>query len=156
MKRDDLTAIGAAEASVFTLGEDEEAVTVRVRALQVDLIPAFTQAVEPLLGVVAGVLGGDGSSMGQIATLVREHFPAVKRVLAVATTRVAKGDDADALERKIAEREAEVGMASVDQALELLLGVLKANRDFFSGRLIAALRTAAKATDGAGPTASKP
>lgn len=148
--------IDGGDPSVFTLGEDEDRVTIRVRPMQVDMIPAFTRAVQPLVGVISGLLGGESLRIAEISAFVQENFDEVKSLLAVATTRVERGDTEDKLAAKIDARKQEIGLSSIDQALSLLLGVIQANKDFLSGRLMQALRTAAALRNGAGLTPSSP
>jgi hypothetical protein len=133
--RDDFAALDPAPLGTVTLGEGPGAVTVTVKALKVGKLPAFARALQPLSGEISAAMAA-GLTVDSVLGLVHEHFDRVIEALAVAT---------DASEAAIRD-------ATIDQALELVLAVLQANKDFLRGRLVAALKTAAMVNPGAGKT----
>lgn len=134
---DDFSALEPAPAGMVILGEGPAAVRVVVKPLKVGQLPTFARAVRPLADKISAALAG-GINPGAIAALIEEDFEQVVQVLHAAT-----GASVEAIHE-----------ATISQALELVLAVLQANRDFLRGRMVAALRTAATLNPGAGPTPS--
>lgn len=136
---DDLSVLAPAVAGVVMLGDGDAAIRVEVRPLKLRQLPAFTAALRPLADRISAIMDG-GIDVGAIMDLVEHDFERVLEVLHSAT-----GAPRAALEE-----------ATIDQALELVLAVISANKDFLRGRLLTAVRTAATLTAGAGPTPSQP
>lgn len=141
MQRDDFSAIDPAPAGSVDIGDPDNGTAQRVivKALKVGQIPAFARAVLPLTAEIETLIAG-GLSVGAVLALLEKNTDKVIEAMAAAT-----GAPVEALND-----------SSVEQMSELLLAVLSANKDFLRGRLSAALQTAAAASNGAGPTASKP
>lgn len=140
MERDQYSAIDPAPAGSVDIGDPANGTAQRlvVKALKVGQIPAFARAVLPLTAEIETLIAG-GLSVAAVLQMLEQHTDKVVEALAAGT-----GAPAAALND-----------SSIEQIGELLLAVLAANKDFLRGRLTAALQTAA-ATNGAGPTASKP
>jgi hypothetical protein len=117
------------------LGDGTSAVAVVVRPLKVGQLPAFARAIQPLSAEIGAALTA-GLSVDSVLGLVTEHFDKVVDALSAAT-----GATPEAIRE-----------ATVEQAMELVLAVLQANKDFLRGRLVAALKTAATVSPGAGKT----
>jgi hypothetical protein len=133
----DLAVIDPAPTGSVSIGDADNgtAQTVTVRALKIGKLPAFARAVQPLAGEIEAILAGGLTAAGVLA-LVEQHFDKLVDALHIAT-----GAPRQAIED-----------STIEQALELVLAVLAANRDFLRGRMTAAIQTAAYLNRGAGPT----
>jgi hypothetical protein len=134
----DLSAIDPAPFSTVILGEGLTAQTIVVKPMKLGKLPAFARALGPISGDIEKMLA-EGLSAGAVIKLVEGRFGDVLEAL-----QIASGATREALEE-----------STLDQGMELLLAVLRANRDFFKGRAATVLRTAATLNNGAGPTPSK-
>lgn len=134
---DEFSAIESAASGCVTLGDGPSAVLVAVKPLKVGQLPSFTRAVRPLVEKISAALDG-GINAEAIVSLIESDFDQVVEVLHAAT-----GASAEAIRE-----------ATISQALELVLAVISANKDFLRGRLMAALKTAATLNLGAGQTPS--
>lgn len=133
-----LNAINPPAHETVRLGEGPEAIDVVVRPLVLGKLPAFARALGPLSEQLE-VLLREGLSARGLMGLVENHLPNALEALEVAT---------DVPKAKLEQ-------LTIDQALELVLSVMTANRNFFKGRMATALRMAA-AVSGSGRTASRP
>jgi hypothetical protein len=137
--RDDLDVIDPAPAGSVTLGDGETKVVVVVKALKVGKLPAFARALQPVAGEIDAMFAA-GVNAGAVLKLIEQHGEKVFEALEIAT----------------GAPKAVIEDSTIDQALELVLAVISANKDFLRGRLTAALQTAAQLKNGAGLTPSKP
>lgn len=144
---------GGPARGVVVLGDDVDAVSVTVRPLLFNQIAPFTRAIEPVLGLVAKIMAEDAQPSSLLAA-VRDDIDSLRAALAAATTRFAKGDSDEVRTAKLAEREDQIAVATLEQTLELLVAVILANKDFLRGRLRQMLQVAKAARPGAGPTPS--
>lgn len=133
----DLDLIDPGVAQYIEIGEGPLAYRAAVRPLKLGKLPAFARALQPIADDVQQIAAG-GVTAGAVLDLLANHFDQILEVLQVATDAPAES----------------LRDATVEQALELVLAVVGANKDFLRGRMAAALRTAAQANRGAGPTPS--
>jgi hypothetical protein len=133
--RDDLEVIDPAPQGAVTLGDGAAAVRVIVKPMRVGQLPAFARALRPISSEIDRIMV-DGMSVDSVLALIEGNFESAIEALHAAT-----GAAHDAIRD-----------ATLDQALELFLAVLSANKDFLRGRLATALKTAAAVSPGAGRT----
>lgn len=136
---DAMGVIDPAPLGAVQLGDGATAATVVVRPLKVGKLPAFARALQPLSADLEAMFAA-GFTVAGVLKLVEERFEHVIEALEIAT----------------GAPRATIEDSTVEQALELVLAVLAANRDFLRGRLTAALQTAASLSRGAGQTPARP
>jgi hypothetical protein len=134
----DLSAIDPAPFGVVILGDGPGRTEVVVKPMKLGKLPAFARALGPISGDIETMLA-EGVSAAAVIKLVDGRFGDVLEALVIAS-----GATRELLED-----------STLEQGMELLLAVLRANRDFFKGRAATVLRTAAELNSGAGPTPSK-
>jgi len=151
--RDDHAAIVTPSLARLTIGPEEEQHEVRVRAMDLVQIARFTRAVRPIFDDVAALFSG-GIEPAAIMALIETKLPHVAEALAEASLPHRKGEADDQRDARVAEQVELLRCTPTRVVSELLLEVIAANRDFLSGRLMSALRTAgtmARAGDGTTP-----
>lgn len=132
---DDLDVIAPGPLGAVILGET----MVHVRALRVGQLPAFARALKPIADDIGRIMDGDVSA-SSIIDLVAEHTEHIIEAASAAT-----GASPDLIRE-----------ATIEQLLELVAEILRANRDFLRGRLLSAIKLAATPNRGDGPTPSAP
>lgn len=110
----------------------------QVAPLKVGQLPAFARAIKPISGTIEALASGRAAlDLPTILTAIADHGDAVIEAVAIGS-----GVSQDELRE-----------ATPDQLIELAIGVVRINADFFKGRLTPAILAAMKAaTPGAGPT----
>lgn len=154
--RDDLAALATPPLAKLTIGPEDDQRDVRVRAMDLVQLARFTRAIKPIFDDVAALFAGEFNA-GAIFGLIDTKLVHVVEALAEATLPHRKGEAEDQRDARVAEQVELLRCTPTKVIGELLLEVLAANKDFLSGRLMSALRTAGTVVRaGTGTTSSSP